>query len=332
MSSSKFLYSQKFPQQQQQQRRKKKPRLTSIVNSDIALPLQQHHQQQQTKPQNWGGFLEIHTTHPSLSVFVSRNILTETPQNIGRQFAIVKYYMGREVWGYQLFYRSSGANSHTPRVWFPCDGLVLNYEQGLVYAKLTHTLFSKKIKDDTRFLESLVQFHLPGMDTQKKILDGAFMRFGTPLFMFISYLLGGEFWKHNELRFFLGQYIQFDMSLYRAEYDLQRHTLLSIQSCEDVNRFTRYAVSMNYLLDQYTFHFPQRFDYTDIYEKKIPVGHDLKSYSQCSLYLFINHNDCRCIPIEVLYYWNLQKTSCQYIQGYLLHLSHLVQKGRITIS
>jgi hypothetical protein len=323
MSSSKFLYSQKFPQQRQQ-RRTKKPRL---FTSDILL------QQNAVEPQNWGGFFKIHTTHPSLSVFISRNILTETPQHVGRQFAIVKYYTGRQTPCFQLFYRSSGANSNAPHVWFPCDGLVLNYAEGLVYAKLTHTLFSKHIKQDTKFLDTLARLNINGMNTRKKIVDGAFMRFGTPLFMFISYLLGGEFWRHNELRLFLGQYIDFDMSLYRYTYDLQRHNIIPIESTyEDVNRFTQFAVSINYIFEQYTFRFPQLFDYTYIYENKIPVGQDLKYYSQCSLYLFIVHNDYRYIPIETLYNWNLPKTSCQYIQGYLLHLSHLIEKGRIIIS
>lgn len=281
----------------------------------------------------WESFLKVSppATYPSVSL--SKRILTEIPQDIGRQFVVVKYcFQQGEASRYQLFYRSSGANSQTPHVWFPCDGLVLNYNQGLIYAKLTETKFNKKLRSQESFLKKMAHLGLKGMETPEKVMEGAVGRFGTPFFVYISYLLGGDgFWTNEDVRQLLGTYVKMDLSMPRQEYSLDRHIVRPIVSYEDVNTFARFAVSINYLLDEYDHSFPGLFDYETIYHKKILVGASRKSLLQCLLFLFIEYKDNKIVPIEVLYYWDIEKIPCTTIENYLIHLSRLVRSGKIFI-
>lgn len=333
--SAKRKLPKQIYQQGQKQRITKKIKLIGALNSDFPLPSLQ---QKKTRSLLWGPFLKLTVSgsRPSTrfgDIYVSKCILTEDPPIIGRKFMIVRFLHQGETY-HQLFYRSSGANSRTPKVWFPCDGLVLDYDQGLVYAKLNRTKFSKNLLQDASLLKSFINIGVVGLSSAEEVRTGALVRFGTPLFVYVSYLLGGDvFWGRPEARRLMGALIGADLDIPTPEYDLEQHTERVITSNEDVNRFTRDAVSPNCFWEEYERKRPiEKINLERIYDHEVAVGGGLSKINRCEMRLYIEHKKEKLIPVEILYYWDLPNLSCLYIKNFFLHLVSMIRRGRIPLT
>lgn len=196
---------------------------------------------------------------------------------------------GSDSYGYQLFYRSSGHNSVVGGTWYPCDGLMLMRErqpppQGLqkqqqekpryssslvvtMYQKLSTTKFSGNMKNETQLIRALLAIRHPRLHSEETIREYLLIRFGTLKFMYASYLLGGGIWSssstkpvrqnHYDSKIgpILGGYFHFDAETPFVRSLMMDNNLIKhipvIKRDSDLNQYTKFALSRNYLKDEY---------------------------------------------------------------------------------
>lgn len=319
-----------------------KLRNREIVKTDFPLPAcgskkqqqkQKQQQQQQVEPV-WGRFQKLDSPAGG-EFYISQHILVEDPPDIGRHFAVVKYFL-KEKPCFQLFYRSSGYNTKMAHTWFPTDGLVVEPGSGagtgLVYRKLQATSFSKTLMKETRLASEIVRLGLDGLDTETGVVNSLLGRFGCPIMMYISYLLGGSLWSNKDLCRLFTPYMKIDVKLpTRPERPLEKHTVSIIASKEDVNRFARYAVSVNYIQDEYEQVFPYFYNYEELYSKAYEVGTNLKDrlgILRCETPLFFEYKDTKYI-LGCFLDWNIQNVGCDNVKNLIRHVRVRAESGLV---
>lgn len=166
---------------------------------------------QQRRPQ-WGGFVDMGEfpwkEDKLCQVAHSKNLLADHivdnqdkhDQSKGRLFVIVRYsFTGEDRKFYQLFYRSSGSNTHA-KTWFPCDGLAVDNDGDELFVKVSHTKFVDKLKKKTSLIQYIQSLGIPELASPEDIKLKLLLRLGAPIFILLSFVLGGGLWSARDTR------------------------------------------------------------------------------------------------------------------------------------
>jgi len=201
-----------------------------------------------------------------------------------RYFGIISYTLKDDkTRRFQLFYRSSGANS-IGGTWFPIDGYLMPFDTKpeSYFSKVNKTKFASQFRKEpyeprvSTLFHEIQQLGISGMRTEKDIKEKLFLRFGAPVFILISSLLGGGLWAlYPELGHIIFQFlgIEHTISPKHPPYDISGHTIQHLRDEKTLNMFCRDAISVNYLKEEYDENTINAWvDYGEWYTKEISVG------------------------------------------------------------
>jgi hypothetical protein len=228
---------------------------------------------------DWGGFQEMGEfvwEGQKCRVAHSKKILTDRDEKGERYFMIVKYSIdlptgessvSYQPSKYQLFYRTSGSNTHQKGTWFPCDGLCIDQADGIEkYVKVHHTLFAASLKKNETLIHKIQRLRIPGLESLESIQGGLLLRLGAPIFVFLSRILGGGLWRDEDLKMILleaaGVTTDPCSKSYRTPLrqilqnteGIRIHKMDPRNETQEMCDFTRYAVSINNVPEEYSFH------------------------------------------------------------------------------
>ena len=243
--------------------------------------MKQSTKQQKQDEREWGGFQEMgefvwnngefQGGGQKFRVAHSKKILTDRDEKGERYFMIVRYSLlsslSSQPSKYQLFYRTSGSNTHQKGTWFPCDGLCIDQADGIEkYVKVHHTLFAASLKKNDALIDKIRRLGIPGLESLESIKDGLLLRLGAPIFVFLSRILGGGLWRDENLKNILleaaGVTKDPCLKSYRAPLKqvlqntqgIRIHKMDPRNETQEMCDFTRYAVSINNVPEEYSFH------------------------------------------------------------------------------
>lgn len=184
--------------------------------------------------------------------------------NDGRRVVMIRYNGDC----YQGFYQSSGMISGYEGTWFPFDGDVTNSTTGeALLLKLSNTNFS------TQFKTFIKKVKKSDIQYQKNMI-----KFGTLLFLYTSYVLGGGVWDSPAQSKKILANVPKDYFGGTEKNDVRKWTVRKVsfprglQTQKEVNMFLGKAMSFNYLKGvEYpsTFNGDWILDYKDIYAHKV---------------------------------------------------------------
>lgn len=284
---------------------------------------------------SWGKFHDIGVFpwRDGLCQIAHSHRLLSDNLTLGRFFVIIRYsFPPSEQYYHQLFYCSSGSNTHERGSWFPCDGYCIDWTGEEVFVKLTSTHFSQNLKKDTKLISKIKGCGIDLLQTTDFIQTGLLLRLGAPIFVFITRILGGGLWKHDKLKNILLKAVGIDTdpcppdhTTVLTEIDPQT-TALKIHEMDpqtitlEMCNYTQYAVSINNVPQEYPYCNPfletPRVNLKKWIEGPVVVGEEitrkftkLKEETE-TLYIgpiqgVINH---RAIPIEFVssFDWRMQ--------------------------
>lgn len=211
---------------------------------------------------------------------MSREIYTDGE----RYFGVVSYTMKDDkTQRFQLFYRSSGVNS-IGGTWFPTDGYLMPFDTKpeSYFSKINKTKFASQFKKEpypphvSALFHDIGRLDISGLRTEKDMKEKLFLRFGAPVFILISSLLGGGLWHlYPELGHIIYRFIGIEdtMSPVHPPYDTSGHTIRHLVDEKTLNMYCRDAISVNHLKEEYDDETINAWvDYGEWYIKEIPVG------------------------------------------------------------
>ena len=197
----------------------------------------------------------------------SKKILTDRDEKGERYFMIVRYSLLSQPSKYQLFYRTSGSNTHQKGTWFPCDGLCIDQADGIEkYVKVHHTLFAASLKKNETLIHKIRRLQIPGLDSLESIQGGLLLRLGAPIFVFLSRILGGGLWRDEDLKTILLEAAGITTDPCSKSYrtplrqvlqnteGIRIHKMDPRNETQEMCDFTRYAVSINNVPEEYSYH------------------------------------------------------------------------------
>lgn len=211
---------------------------------------------------------------------MSREIYTDGE----RYFGIISYTLKDDkTQRFQLFYRSSGANS-IGGTWFPTDGYLMPFDTKpeSYFSKINKTKFASQFKKEpypsrvSDLFRNIAQLHISGLQTEKDMKEKLFLRFGAPVFILISSLLGGGLWRlYPELGHIIYRFlgIEHTISPEHPPYDISGHTIKHLVDEKTLNMYCSDAISVNHLKEEYDDDTINAWvDYREWYTKEIPIG------------------------------------------------------------
>lgn len=179
----------------------------------------------------------------------------------GRKVILIKYNDDC----LQGFYQSSGLQSGFEGTWFPFDGDVTNSQTGeALLLKVSKTSFASQFKTFVKKTKEADVRHQRNM-----------IKFGTALFLYTSYKLGGGLWDKPRERKRALDHLPSNIRSEDVEssFDMSRISFpRRAQSQKEVNLFLKNALSFNFLKGT---EYPERWngdwvlDYRDIYNDKV---------------------------------------------------------------
>jgi hypothetical protein len=263
-------------------------------------PIRQKIQKVETQEQERRNHFRI-LSNPFPKLFgdikTSRESLSETSDlSVGRCFIIVQYNESC----HQLFYRSSGHNTHYPQTWFPTNGYLLDYMDGGYYDKLSNTKFTKRITKDEGLHKQILELKRPFLNSIEAINSTVLYRFGTRQFMYISYLLGGSLWQDVELTAILSQHFQLPMNHPQQQYQLPIPPRQIQNIYQDVNWFAKDAISTNYCKEEYD-SVNDYVNYHDWYTKLYTIGENSPQLKAIRKFVPTQANLCVNKPLYIVY-------------------------------
>jgi hypothetical protein len=262
----------------------------------------------------WSTFRKLLNPQSSLygSIYYQENALTDD-LTIGRKFIIIKYSNS----SYQLFYQTSGTNTHISGTWFPCDGFLLDYDGDETFEKLYRTKFSQSLKKDHHLFKLILKLNIDKMDNETEIWRALLGRFGTLQFLYISYLLGNGIWLNDDFTNIIIQHFQFPKKISENHLKLN---IKQIQNIEELNRYTAHAISTNYCKNEYDDNINHFVDYNHWYDDFIDIATESgtslffkkkgKPIPECKRHLYVTYKKKKYLT-NMFLYWNLAKIECQ---------------------
>jgi hypothetical protein len=242
--------------------------------------MKQSTKQQKQEEREWGGFQEMGEfvwkngevqEGQKFRIAHSKKILTDRDEKGERYFMIVRYSLlsslSSQPSKYQLFYRTSGSNTHQKGTWFPCDGLCIDQADGIEkYVKVHHTLFAASLKKNETLIHKIRRLQIPGLDSLESIQGGLLLRLGAPIFVFLSRILGGGLWRDEDLKTILLEAAGITTDPCSKSYrtplrqvlqntdGIKIHKMDPDNETQEMCDFTRYAVSINNVPEEYSYH------------------------------------------------------------------------------
>lgn len=291
---------------------------------------------------SWGRFYVLSNPNPNLygMIKTSQYALAETNDlSIGRSFIVVNYNTSC----YQLFYRSSGHNTHYPETWFPTNGYLLSYLDGGYYDKLSNTKFSKSITQDDILHEKILSLKRPFLDSVQAINSTLLYRFGTKQFMYISSLLGGSLWEDVELVNILSQHFELPLTSSRLRYSFPTTPFEIKNIYQDVNWFAKDALSTNFCKDEYHIDSINEYvNYRNWYTHLFTIGEESRQLKAIRRFAPYEKNQCIDKPLYVSFknekfflvdflYNNLITMDCWKYDSYIHNVSSRLLRQKIMI-
>ena len=307
----------------------------------------------------------------------SSNLIREQESDdVYRTFVIIRYTLEDDdpmSYGYQLFYRSSGHNTIASDMWYPCDGFFIQQESApiqrerrqqsqrvpqrsivtSVYKKLFDTKFSRSMKDRADLIRAIQSIGHPRLTTKDDILESLLVRFGCRRFLYASYLLGGGIWDcipgqqgrqhYTTLCGILGQSFEFEATPFPRPFQSSLRHVPVFSSDVDVNLFTKFAVSKNFLKDEYVDHerTEQWIDLSKwVRDKEVSIGNQsplrktmeriTRKPFECLRTMTVLIEDTRYVPID-FYILNLDKMNCDFFDNLKNRYKQMVGKGDVRL-
>lgn len=188
-------------------------------------------------------YTSLFRDHPTFGNvrYAEEGILTSD----GRRVILIEYErapLDRSSKAYQGFYQSSGMTSRHEGTWFPFDGDVVDATTGeRLLLKLDTTNFAKQFKT---FVQKA--------SASDVVLQKNLIKFGTALFMYVSYKIGDGIWKNKrevtKLKRRVPKWIWKDDESVEGTWNLSNIQFgRAYRSQKDVNLYLGSALSFNYL-------------------------------------------------------------------------------------